>query len=104
MIEPFEQLWGKDFLVEELVEQFGEFDPLRFDLGAGTKEAFEEAMAAGTPLDDFYRDEIGFPYQSAWNQSTNDERSKYLAIRNLALQHIYMTALDYGCGNGAGVI
>lgn len=104
MIDKFELMFDEATLKQEIIDLFDEFDPTRWDLGAGTDEAFEEHLASGEPIEDFYREEIGFVYQSFWNQSTNDERRKYLAMRKFAFDHSYTSAMDYGCGVGVGPV
>ncbi|MHA2065056.1 MAG: class I SAM-dependent methyltransferase [Candidatus Thorarchaeota archaeon] len=104
MISPFEQLWSAKFLQGEIIDMFGEFDESRWNLDAGTEDGFDEYLEQELPLDDFYRNNIGFVYQSCWNCAVNDERSKYLAIREYAHRNGYTTAMDYGCGIGSGVV
>lgn len=103
-IDPFELLWDEQHVKDEIETVFGEFDEDRWNLDAGTEEAFEAHLESGEPIAEFYREEIGFVYQSGWNQTLNDERAKYLTIRQWALDNDVETALDYGCGIGTGVI
>lgn len=99
----FRNLWNEDNLKAEVTEFFGEFDPLKWSLDAGTHIRFEEYRKAGKSVEDYYRDEVGFVYQSAWNCATNDERTKYMSMLQFALENRLMEALDYGCGIGSGV-
>lgn len=103
-LTPFEQLWDEDSLRAEIEEFFGEFDPVRWSLGGGMVKPFEAHLESGEDPVEFYRDEIGYVYQSGWNCATNDERSKYAVMRDYALAHGYTSAIDVGCGSGSGVI
>jgi len=103
MVRPFETLWDAESLQAEILELFGEYDPLLWDLDAGTTWEFAQATDAAARRE-FYRRTKGFVYQSCWNCATNDERSKYLAALRVAAENNYLTALDYGCGIGSGVV
>lgn len=104
MLDTFEQLWDEASLRAEVEDFFKEFDDSKWSLDGGMNKPFREHLEAGLPTVDFYRDAEGYIYQSAWNCATNDERSKYIAIRDFAISHGYTSAIDIGCGIGSGVV
>lgn len=102
--EEYAKLWDTKYLQEEIKDLFGEFDPMRWSLDAQMEDRFKEWIADGKPASDFYVNEVGMVYQSFWNQATNDERNKYLAMLKWALENNARTALDLGCGVGMGPV
>lgn len=97
-------LFDEAQLKQEIAKTLGKFDPMRWSLDAKMNDSFDALVAAGKPYEDHYRDEEGYIYQSCWNCATNSESDKYTAIRNLALEHNYRSALDYGCAVGTGIV
>lgn len=105
MIDPFELLWDEATVKQEVADFFDEFDETAWNLnGGGIKERFGAVLAEDGDLIEHYRHEAGYVYQSGWNQTNNDERGKYLAMRRVALENGCQSALDYGCGIGTGPI
>lgn len=97
-------LFDRESLIAEIVEVFGSYDESRWSLDANMNEKFDAHVTAGKPYDEFYINEEGYVYQSCWNCATNSENDKYTAMRNLALEHNYKSAIDYGCAIGTGVV
>lgn len=102
---PFlEQLWDSMTVKQEIEDLFGEYDPLLWDLDAKMTPKFKAHLEDEKPAIDFYRDEIGYVYQAGWNQTENDERTKYIVMADYAMAHGYKSAIDVGCGIGSGVV
>lgn len=99
----FDDMFDKDKLKAEIIETLGTFDPLLWDLDADMGERFNDHIAAGKDPADFYINEPGFIYQSAWNCAMNDEKTKYSTMCSVALENEKHKAIDYGCAIGTGV-
>lgn len=100
----FEMLWNEQSLKEEVKEFFGEFDESLWNLDAGIDNALNQCLAEGKSVESYYETTTAYIYQSGWNCATNDERTKYLRIREIAIENNVRTALDFGCATGSGVI
>lgn len=102
MIDNFELLWNIDYVQQEIKDVFGSLDLSLWSLDAGTKGRFKEHLEAGLPVDEFYREEIGFAYQPAWNTTNpgSDERGKAMAARQVFLDHGSKAVIDWGAGIG----
>lgn len=100
----FDDLFNEQLLKNEIMTFTGIFDDTLWSLDANMGSRFNDHISAGKDPADFYTNEIGFIYQSAWNCAKNDEITKYSHMISLALEEDRHDALDYGCAIGTGVI